>query len=285
MTDRRGFALITALWVVAALGALLTVGIAPLVVDRQASENRILLRRAQWAALACLAVVQGRYRPGAESPAIDSLDLGQGAWCATADLDPSRRLNVNSADSVALARVLDPGLAAAILDWRDGDDLPRAAGAEAEWYGAQRRPLPRNGPFASAAELLLVRGFEEATLESVERLLTVRGDGRIDPNHAPSEVIGGLSVLPAAAVSRLARIRQGGTRLDDPEEVAVASGAVLGAEAFRSLTRRLVFGSPEHVVRIVGGAASGPRTARATLSVTLREVGGRLDVLWIEVGA
>ena len=40
-------------------------------------------------------------------------------------------------------------IAQAIADWRDGDDLHRARGAEVAWYEEEGRfVLPRNGPFA-----------------------------------------------------------------------------------------------------------------------------------------
>ncbi len=60
-------------------------------------------------------------------------------------------------------------IVAALLDWRDNDDLPRerdgveiGEGAEAEYY-ATRTPAyaPRNGPFFSVEEILLVRGITE----------------------------------------------------------------------------------------------------------------------------
>lgn len=50
----------------------------------------------------------------------------------------------------------------AIMDWRDGDDLARLNGAESDYYlGLEPPYLPRNGPFFSVEELLLVRGITE----------------------------------------------------------------------------------------------------------------------------
>ncbi len=51
-------------------------------------------------------------------------------------------------------------LADAILDWIDEDDEPREFGAEIDYYSAQQPACrPRNGPLASLAELLMVRGI------------------------------------------------------------------------------------------------------------------------------
>jgi type II secretory pathway component PulK len=283
--NRHGFALVTTLWVVAALGVLVTVGLAAADVDRQASENRMLLRRAEWAGRACLAMVRGRYRPGATRLETEMVDLGRGAWCRAYQLDPTARLNLNLADSVGLARVLgDNTLAAAVLDWRDPDAEERDGGAELEWYRGQGRPTPRNGPFAAVSELLLVRGFEEASQASLETLFTVRGDGRIDPNTAPLPVLRGISPLPEAGVDRLVRLRQGGTHFEDVEEVGVASGTVMGAARFRELSNRLVFSPSEHAVRVIGGASNGGRTIRATLTASVSTAGGRLTVRRLEVG-
>ncbi len=282
--NRRGFALITVLWVVAALATLVTLGVASADVDRRAAENRVLLRRAMWAARACVAIARGRYDPRSRTIAVDSTDLGRGAWCRADDMDPSVRLNVNTADSIALARVLgDDLLTAALLDWRDPGDEPRPTGAEADWYLAEGRLPPRNGPFASIEEVELVHGLEEAPPDALERLLTVRGDGRLDPNRASPAVLGALSLLPDGTAARLVRLREGGARFDDAEEVVVASGATLGPSAFRELTRRLVFEPRERVVRVVGGASNGARTLRSTLVVTLTVTTTGLAVNGVEL--
>lgn len=78
--------------------------------------------------------------------------------------DEESRLNVNrvSAEELAsLARLLhlESDLAAAILDWRDEDNLAAPNGAEADYYASLQPPYqPRNGPFQTVRELLLVRG-------------------------------------------------------------------------------------------------------------------------------
>ena len=57
----------------------------------------------------------------------------------------------------------DPAVAAAIIDWRDPDSIPAPGGAEHEYYTALPQPyLPRNGPFQTLGELLLVRGVTPA---------------------------------------------------------------------------------------------------------------------------
>ncbi len=279
-----GFALITVLWVVAALAMLTTLGLADSDIARVAVENRMLLRRAEWSARACLAIVRSLPAHGDSTLTVDSTDLGAG-WCRAERLDPSERVNVNLADSVALERILDdPPRTASLLDWMDGDDAPRENGAEGDWYRAAGRPPPRNGPVVDVAEIQLIRGFEDVSAAVLEGVFTVRGDGRIDPNRASVEVLRGIAALPGGSAERLVGARRGGNRLDDAEEVANAAGAHLDADGFRELTRQTVFDPRLHVVRLVGGAASGPRSVRATMTAALRTSGARLLVRRLEIG-
>ncbi len=95
----------------------------------------------------------------------DSLDyypqeLGDGFYRARV-LDGCGRIDINEADITTLARLTgDDAVAAAIVDWRDPDDEPVSAdGAEADYYQSLPYPYrPRNGPFETPGELLLVRG-------------------------------------------------------------------------------------------------------------------------------
>jgi DNA uptake protein ComE-like DNA-binding protein len=75
--------------------------------------------------------------------------------------DEESRLNLNTASAEELAKLdnMTPDIVAAIMDWRDGDDIPSPGGAEAEYYASLNPPyLPRNGPFETIRELLMVRG-------------------------------------------------------------------------------------------------------------------------------
>lgn len=52
-------------------------------------------------------------------------------------------------------------LAARIVDWRDADDMAGTEGAERDDYRLANRSGPRNGPFETVSELLLVLGAED----------------------------------------------------------------------------------------------------------------------------
>jgi DNA uptake protein ComE-like DNA-binding protein len=73
--------------------------------------------------------------------------------------DEESRLNVNTATADELARLqnMTPDVAAAIVNWRGGDST--AVAAETQYYEGLKPPYqPRNGPFQTVRELLMVRG-------------------------------------------------------------------------------------------------------------------------------
>jgi general secretion pathway protein K len=121
--------------------------------------------------------------------------LGAG-WVEVRVEDEARRLDPNRpAAPDVLARLLSAldlpaELAPAVEDWIDGDDETRAGGAERSWYADRPgAPVPANAPLESVGELALVRGFDVETLERLRPFVTVTGEGRVNPNTAPPEVL------------------------------------------------------------------------------------------------
>jgi DNA uptake protein ComE-like DNA-binding protein len=75
--------------------------------------------------------------------------------------DEESRLNLNRAAAGELGKLqnITADVLAAILDWRDEDNAVTPGGAEADYYMSQKPPsMPRNGPFQTVRELLMVRG-------------------------------------------------------------------------------------------------------------------------------
>lgn len=81
--------------------------------------------------------------------------------------DEESRLNVNLASADELTNIdgLTPDIAASILAWRSDPNQGANGGAEADYYQELKPPyLPRNGPFQTVRELLMVRGVTREAL-------------------------------------------------------------------------------------------------------------------------
>ncbi len=134
--------------------------------------------------------------------------------------DAQARLNINAlgADGVGadvttrrIARLFaalgGPASAIdAIADWVDTDGVPRAAGAEDAYYGAQPVPgLPANQPIARIGELAEVKGVDGRRLAAVAPFLTALPAGTaVNVNTAPPEVLSTL--LEGAGADSIATI-------------------------------------------------------------------------------
>jgi general secretion pathway protein K len=122
--------------------------------------------------------------------------------------DAQARLNVNAlgvegmgADATArrIARLFaalgGPATAVdAIADWIDTDGIPRAAGAEDTYYGAQPAPgLAANQPVTRIGELAYVKGVDAGRLAAVAPFLTaLPANAPVNLNTAPPEVLSTL---------------------------------------------------------------------------------------------
>jgi general secretion pathway protein K len=87
-------------------------------------------------------------------------------------------------------------IAAAIVDFRDADDLPSGPeGAESAAYQtAGLRHVPKNAPFESVTELDQVLGMTPRLLNRLRAVVTVYGrQPGIDATHAPRELVTAFS--------------------------------------------------------------------------------------------
>lgn len=82
-------------------------------------------------------------------------------------------------------------IAAAIVDWRDPDNIAQPDGAEAEDYEALGLGYaPRDGPFQSVQELARVRGMNRALLEAMDPFVTVFSNSpSVDLKYAPGKLV------------------------------------------------------------------------------------------------
>ncbi|MGD9265128.1 MAG: type II secretion system protein GspK, partial [Lysobacterales bacterium] len=123
-----------------------------------------------------------------------------GALLEVRATDERGKLDINAADELTLANLfsghgMDFGeaelLAAAILDWRDEDDLERVNGAEEDAYLAAGMGIgPANRPFMMAEELLQVIGMQYEFFRKLEPGITVYSRAaEPDPAFAPVEAL------------------------------------------------------------------------------------------------
>ncbi len=96
--------------------------------------------------------------------------------------DEASKLNINTAtrDQLLGLPYMVEEVADAIIDWRDTDETPGEVGVEGGYY--ENLPfgyLPRNGPFKTIRELLLVRGVTEDLFYGEDTNL----NGRLDYNE------------------------------------------------------------------------------------------------------
>jgi len=97
---------------------------------------------------------------------------------------------------------IDYSIVPAIVDWIDSDEIVNFAapfkgensGAESSYY-MQLNPSYKcqNLPLKTIDEILLVKGVSQETFERIRNYVTVYGDGKININSAPREVIESLS--------------------------------------------------------------------------------------------
>jgi len=126
-------------------------------------------------------------------------------------LAESGKIDINKADEKLLESMflqsplaedekLRTRLIAAILDWRDKDDITHSDGAEKKDYqDAGLSYWPSNKSFQSIEEVRLVMGMDEATFKWLIPLMTVySGQAQINAQQATKQV---LSLLPDADLS------------------------------------------------------------------------------------
>lgn len=232
--DERGVALMLVVWLLIVLG-LVAAGIARssragslIMVNHQA---RAAARYAAESGIAATVARLERLLSSARSPRARALlfrelghyladlrevEIGQ-ARCAVALADLNARIDLNRSDERTLlaffSRFADEteasSVVAALQDYKDGDDLARARGAEAADYARARSPfVPSNGPLRRLEEFRRIAGVTDELAFTVAEHITVHGDGRINPNTAPEPVLAAL-VGPTGA-RRLIAQREAG---------------------------------------------------------------------------
>jgi type II secretory pathway component PulK len=250
--EEGGFALITVLWLITALTAVVGLSIADTRLENRVSINRIVLARGRWAGDGCAAIAQARW---AEHRLSDSatIDLGHALKCRWNVSDPASRINVNVADPELLRQL---GLSATVV--------------ERLVEGRRRDSLE------SVEELRDLPGLGTTLLS----LLTVEGTGSVNLSTAPRRILGALPGLGPEAVDRLLYARANGAPVTSLEQLAVrlsppARDALLAHYA--DLARIATFSPPLLVLLTTGWVDGEP--AHAETELLCIPLPGRLAVV------
>ena len=156
--------------------------------------------------------------------------------------DELGRIDINQAEVSALVSLLKSvgldlnsatGLADKILDWRTATTLKHLNGAkEADYAAVGSAYRPRNGPFQSIDELLLVMGMTAEIFRRIEPAVTVySGRQFVDPQIAPREVL--LSLLNMTPQNVEAALAARAGRAVSTELPSIDRIASLRGRAFR----------------------------------------------------
>lgn len=253
----RGLALISVVWVILLLS--LMVGSLMMSARGDIKLTGALEERAKAQALADAGIARAimglsdpnasrRWRLGGHSR---SLSLGGGTVNITIE-DEFGKIDLNRADESVLRALFasvteDPAeadaLASAVADWRDEDVLVRLNGAEEKAYErAGFEDGPRNGPFETVDELVLVLGVTPDMVRCLAPMLTVYSGRRTpDMRTAPAQVLAAIGLNGGNAA------RPGGGNLR--REVSALGGRALTirAEATTGLKGKF---TREAVIRI-----------------------------------
>jgi hypothetical protein len=250
--NRNGFALITVLWLIAALASVVAVEVGEVRIGNLTSTNRIVLSRGRWAAEACLAIAQGRWTEHRLADSA-SFGLGRGTHCSWHVDDPTTRININTADVKMLRGVgWSEPFVQAVMEAR------------------------RRGLFQSVGQLSQLAGYDTSAVDRA----TVLGPGTINVMAAQREVLRVLPGLTAEAVDLVLYRRSVGRPVTSLDELVAALSpssreALLGRYA--DLARVVTFAPPQLVVRAQGwveGFAS-----RATIELVTVPLPERLAIV------
>jgi general secretion pathway protein K len=139
--------------------------------------------------------------------------------------DERGKLDINASNALTLLTLLTGNgleedeaqlLAAAIMDWKDPDEMERPDGAELETYEAAGLSVgPGNRPFIMVEELLQVMGMSWELFQNMEPGLTVFSDAaQPDPAYAPVEALLALPEVTEEDAMNFVTERQSQESLD-----------------------------------------------------------------------
>jgi DNA uptake protein ComE-like DNA-binding protein len=175
--------------------------------------------------------------------------------------DEESRLNINHAPAEELDKL--PGVTkeetAAIIDYRDGDNSVTQGGAEEDQYAMLQPPyLPRNAPFPTLREVLMVLGVSREYFLGYDSNL----NGLLDPgegNDNPAALDAGWSewVTVESAVRNVNAAGEGRVNLQEADESTLTSVSGISTEIAQAIIRHRGENRFESVIDLLEVRAPG----------------------------
>lgn len=275
MRGRRGVALLAALWLVVAIGAVAlefslearerrTIGIlaSERGQQRAAVQGALALTQAKLEyALRVAPTGNNVQRIRSGDPWLDADSTYSGEVMIDSmpveieAHDLGEKLNVNQLTEGELQNFFSfllqdysksTQLAQSILDWRDTDSIPRPSGAERDEYiKAEMLALPTNSQFRDVSELMNVMGMTPEIYAAASPYLTTHGAGLVNLNTAPIPVLRALPGMTDATINTIIQLRSGGRRINDVNDIFPTQngrgrpGQLTGAQGQAALSGRV----------------------------------------------
>jgi general secretion pathway protein K len=298
--NSRGMVLITVLWIVLVIAFISFSLAAAARIELTTSENSFDSDRAFFMAKsAAEAMFHDLQKPGSlgGSPVVKEdgewvfpFESGEARvryeWSANLIEinDASDELLASMFESLGVDQTLRNQLVDSILDWRDIDDVPSLNGAELNDYGQViigEQRLPRNGPFQSLDELLLVKHMTpeifygrvevDQTTGKYKRVPGVRdlvtlssGINRINVNIASTAVLAALPKITPQLIEEIVTERSMNP-FKSTDDLLLRVPELLNVSAYQYLTT-----DPGDTTGIVSVATVRPSGASRTVHLDFR---------------
>jgi general secretion pathway protein K len=286
----RGSALLVVLWVIAFLSFLIVTSMMVAMQDAESIASRQIVFRARQLAEAGLAI--GAHPMIKDGDPLLRKRLSSNESYEVSITTEEGRLNINAMLTEERRFVLErlfelwglrpPDAKAVVdclMDWIDPDDFKRLNGAEKRDYEKEGfTDRPYNRPFQSLDEVALVRGMDMVAEANPKwrDSFTLWGNGALDINEAPAELIAVVADVPVSAAATLVSSRNGPdgaphTVDDEPIQDMSQAMVLLGVPAQQSQAVTGMFTPHGTVMRVDSIGRVGSYARR--ISVVVQKAG------------
>ena len=307
--NRRGFALLAAIWLIVAIATV------ALQFSLDARERRLLgintaeRGKGRAAAIGALNASQAaleqalRQGPGNRAgrlallrgadPWLDADSIFSGVILVDSipvevhTLDLGTQLNLNSMGEQQLRTFFSFALrdfatadkiAQSILDWRDADSIPRSNGAERDYYLREGRlALPSNQTFREVSDMLSVEGMTPEIFERVSPYLTTRGSGVVNLNSADTVVLRSVPGMTDQILASILSQRSMGRRISNLSSILPRGGGPFGGAA-NPLNSAVTLDVAE--LQLTLTAYVGPQQLPVRLNAIVQRQGANSRITW-----